>query len=90
MKKKSFLTLFLLQSILLFSQGVGISDNGVFPLNNLTGMGQDALANTGSGGGGAGGRCQPGVEQGYSGQRGGNGGSGIVIIRYPVSNPNPN
>lgn len=41
-------------------------------------IGGDALANTGSGGGGAGGG-------GNNNYRGGYGGSGIVIIRYPVS-----
>jgi hypothetical protein len=41
-------------------------------------IGGDAAANTGSGGGGAGGG-------GNNNYRGGYGGSGIVIIRYPVS-----
>lgn len=43
--------------------------------------GGDAAANSGSGGGGAG--------FGGSSMRGGNGGSGMVIIKYPISFPAP-
>lgn len=70
--------------------GQGGGGNGGSPVNSSAGMGQDAVANSGGGGGGAGGKCAPGSsDQGYVGQRGGNGASGIVVIRYPVSNPNP-
>ena len=52
------------------SGGAGGGGKGGRPNENP----ENGLANTGSGGGGAGGKNKPG----------GNGGSGIVIIRYPV------
>jgi len=58
--------------------GGGSTGSGGTPL-----AGQDAVDNTGSGGSGNGGRQAPG----HSGTMGpgGDGGNGIVIVRYPVS-----
>jgi hypothetical protein len=53
---------------------------GVTGIPNATGG--DAGANTGGGGGG-GGAYPPNT--GYESTRGGNGGSGIVVIRYPIT-----
>ncbi len=49
-----------------------------------TGNGADASNNSGGGGGGALFKDCPGGTT-----KGGNGGSGIVILRYPLQNPNP-
>jgi hypothetical protein len=65
-------------------RGGGISLNsgltGTMGVPNSTGG--DAGANTGAGGGG-GGAYPPNTE--YGSTRGGNGGSGVVIIRYPIT-----
>jgi hypothetical protein len=59
--------------------GIGGGANGASGINV---NGQSALPNTGGGGGGNSGG-------GGVNTFGGNGGSGIVIIRYPLVNPNP-
>jgi hypothetical protein len=58
--------------------------NGTIGIPNSTGG--DAAANTGGGGGG-GGAYPPNT--GYESTRGGNGGSGVVIIRYPITQVTP-
>jgi hypothetical protein len=58
--------------------------NGTVGIPNSTGG--NGGANTGGGGGG-GGAYPPNT--GYESTRGGNGGSGIVIIRYPITRPLP-
>lgn len=61
----------------------GLSPGGNGISSYTTPQGGDAGANTGSGGGG-GGANNPNTHAGvyYSGRTGGNGGSGIVVIRY--------
>jgi hypothetical protein len=62
-----------------FSGGSGVGGNGA----TGTGVGGNGAANTGSGGGAGGGNGSPG-----SGGNAGAGGSGVVILAYPNSNPN--
>jgi len=57
------------------SGGAGGGGNG----GNFDQNGNPAITNSGGGGGGAGG----------NGKSGGNGGNGLVIIKYPLTNPNP-
>jgi hypothetical protein len=67
--------------------GVGAGGTGGFGTTGVSGNGgtyrtngQTAAANRGGGGGGGGGTAEGGDEF-----RGGDGGSGVVIIRYPIS-----
>jgi hypothetical protein len=62
-----------------YPAGLGVAGGGN---GNNTGVGFFATANTGSGGGGGGWVAEPGFV-------GGNGASGIVIIRYPATQSAP-